>query len=85
MKPRRKLRELRKALELTQEDMALAADFTKQAYSQLEHGRMAARPERMVPLNKLLRLCRTARIEHLRNEIAYLQGFDIDESLYLTE
>ncbi|MCL6455075.1 MAG: helix-turn-helix domain-containing protein [Alicyclobacillus sp.] len=82
---RAKLRRLRKLLGISGEAMATAAGMTRQAYSQLESGNMAARPERMAPMNRLLRAERQKRIEQLRREIELLESFDIDETLYLKD
>jgi transcriptional regulator with XRE-family HTH domain len=85
MKSRRKLRNLRKLLGLSGGQLAIAAGITRQAYSQLENGTMTARPERMVPINKLLRDERAAQIKSLEYRIELLRNFDIDESLYLRD
>lgn len=85
MAARRRLRDLRKSLHVTQGELSAVAGITKQAYSQLEAGKMAARPERMTPMNKLLRQRRGEYIEVLKMQIKRLESFDIDESLYLKE
>lgn len=85
MTAKRRLRNLRKLLGLSQQEVADCAGFTKQAYSKLESGQMAARPERMAPINKLFRSRREHVIDLLQSQIEDLRSYDIDESLYLKD
>ena len=84
-KSRSNLRALRKALRITTEELAEAAELSRQGYWLIENGGGAARPMRMVKINEFLRIARAKRIQVLESEIAYLKGFKIDESLYLTD
>ena len=85
MDARTRLRELRKLLGLSGGDLAEAAHMTRQAYSMLECGRMAARAVRMAEINNLLRRTRDTRVLELRADIERLLSFRIDETLYLTQ
>ena len=85
MNVRTRLRELRKLLDLSGGDLAEAARMTRQAYSMLESGRMAARAVRMAEINNLLRRTRDNRVVELRADIERLLSFRIDETLYFTQ